>query len=76
MDSEAQIAYRLSSPLYGSSTASNSAIRGMSASSFLVKAAANSSTAASASFMMAYATFTLATVGTTYPDDTSRRSIS
>ena len=76
MGSEAQNLYRLSSPLYGSSTASKSAIGGMSSSSFLAKTVANSSTAASASSMMADAASALAPVRTTYPDDTSGRSMS
>ena len=71
MGSEAQTLYRLSSPLCGSSTASKSAIGGMSASSFLVKVAANSSTAASVSFMIDDAVSASAPVGMTYPDDTN-----
>ena len=76
MGSEAQIPYRLSPPLGGSSTTSNSAIGGMSALSFSVKVAANSSTVAAASFMMVDAASALAPDGMTYPDDTSGRSMS
>ena len=48
---------------------------GMSASSFPARTVVNPSTVASASFMMADVVSGLASVGTTYPDDTLWRSI-
>ena len=48
---------------------------GMSASSFAARTVANPSTVASASSMMADAVFGLASLGTTYPDDTFYRSM-
>ena len=75
MGSEAQFPYRLSSPLCGSATASNSAIGGMSASSFPARTMANSSAAASASSMMADVASASASLGTTYPYDTLWRSM-
>jgi len=75
MGFEAQSIYRISSPLCGSVTASNSAIGGMSASSFSAKAVVNYSAAASASSMIADAASASASLGTTYPDDTFWRSL-
>ena len=76
MGSEAPILYRSSSPICESSMMSNLVIGWTSASSFLAKAAVNSSTAASASFMMADAASVSMPDGKTYPDDTSGRSMS
>ena len=53
MGFEAQLSYRLPSPPCGPSGASNSAMGGMSASSFSARTVANPSAAASASSMMA-----------------------
>ena len=75
MGSEAQTTYRLSSSPCETSTASNSAMGGMSTSSFAARMVANSSTVASASSMMADAVSGLASLGTTYPDDTLWRSM-
>ena len=75
MGFEAQSIYRLTSLLCGSATASNSAIGGMSASSFSASTAANYSAAASASSMMVDAASALASVGKTYPNDTLWRSM-
>ena len=75
MGFEAQTSYRLPSPPCGSSTASNSAMGGTSASSFPARTVANPSMVASVSFMMADAVFGLASFGTMYPDDTFWRSM-
>ena len=74
MGSEAQTSYKLSPPLRVFSGIEFS-YGGMSASSFPARTVVNPSTVASASFMMADAVSGLASVGTTYPDDTLWRSI-